>query len=571
MLAAVSAGTEPTIARRLGAITSPLRGAGASIAILRRELVVTLRGWRAAFVVALMCALATYLLLAFWPPPGTDLREIGDAPVKIVLAVSLVLLGASYVALPGLAANAILGERQQQTFDLLKLSLIPPFWVVFAKLMNCVGFFALMLAATIPILAASFYLVGVDIQQFGAIMLMLIVHAFACSAAGLAASAYARRPFSAIVLSYFLLAVCSGIPTALANEYLHMVQQKTAFLACPGAAILSMLFGVTSLAEFLYAIPIQLALFAFFFCITMVLVRRPERVVREDQSTIIDDPAELDARRKQFPFYLIDPLRRRPDIPDGKNPMRIKELRWGLLGRETRMVRVCYMTMTIMFFFSIFSAEMVHYWVMVQFAMLLMFAPAFVASAVSKEYEQGNMDLLRITLLDGRDLMQGKFWAAALSLVPFLTGLFLGGLPMFIYHLFVMKNESINRASIVLQFYPMLLSFTGLVLACGLFFSVLYRRTVAATVSSYATLGLVLFAAPGWLLFAPNSTVESIELAAFFTPIGFVLMYPNEIGGGFALADGSRIALQWCILISVSLVLLRLSEVIFVRTRMKDR
>ncbi len=572
MHAVVSDQTSHPTRRRLQPIYAPWEGAVASLAILRRELVVTLRGWRSALVVTFTCALATYLLLYFWPLEGTDLREIGMAPVKILTAVSLVLLGGAYVALPGLAANAILAERQQQTFDILKLTLVPPSWIVFAKLMNCVGYFLLLLVATVPILSSSFFLVGIDTQQFLAIVVMLIAHALACSAAGLAVSAFARRPITAIALSYCIIALISGLPTGIANDNLHVFEDKLAIMACPVAAIGSLMFNEIGLGDFYLAIPIQLGLFLFFFLVAMYLVRRPERVAQEDQSKILDDPAQLAARRKQFPFYLIDPLRRRPNIPDGKNPMRIKELRWGMLGRETRMIRLCYVTASVMFFYSIFTVESVDYWVMAQMTVLLFLAPAFVASAVSKEYEQGNMDLLRMTLLDGRELMQGKLWAAALSLAPFLIGLLIGGVPMVIFHTFFVQDGS---QAIVLQFYPMLFSFTFFVLTLGMLFSVLYRRTVAATVSSYAVLSLILFAVPMWLNVVSAAieipSVETYKLAAFFTPLGFVIKLPGYGGGYFVSQDWGRIALQWCILVSMALIALRAAEIIFVRRRMQDR
>ncbi len=552
-------------------ITPPWQGSVASLAILRRELVVTLRGGRSAILVTLTCALATYLLLQFWPPDGTDLREIGKAPARILLAVSLVLLGASYIALPGLAANAILAERQQQTFDTLKLTLIPPFWVVFAKLMNCAGFFLLLLVAAVPILAASFFLLGIDIQQFVAIVALLFMHALACSAAGLAASAFARRPLTAIALSYMLVALISGLPTAIANESMKVFDDEFAIITCPVAAITSILDNDIDLAEFYAALPIQLGLFLFIFAIAIYFVRRPERVVQEEQVQLVDDAAQLAARRKQFPFYLIDPLRRRPNIPDGKNPMRIKELRWGLLGRESRMIRICYATATLMFFFSIFSAEHVEWWVVAQFVIVLMFAPAFVASAVSKEFEQGNMDLLRLTLLDGRALMQGKFWAATLSLSPLLIGLLLGGIPMIIYHFLYTRDGSHNRTTIILQFYPMLLTFILLVLAFGMFFSVVYRRTVSATVTSYAILGLIVFAVPAFIRIMPLVIYESTERIAFFTPLGFVTPFPDPWTRGFILSDGGKIALQWCILVSMALIAFRAAEILFIRKRMQDR
>jgi len=546
-------------------------GVGASMAILRRESLGTLRGWRAGIAAILTCALATYLLLDQWPPPETDIRRIEGTPVRILTLISWVLLGAGYIALPGLASNAILGERQQQTFDLLKLSLIPSMWIVIAKLLNCVCYFLLLVAAVIPIIAATFYLVGLDIRQFVSILALLVLHAVVCSAAGLAASAFCKRPFSAILLAYLLVAIISGAPAVLAFDDVSRGSFGPASLMCPAIAILSVLQSDITSTEYMYAVAFQPILFIVFFVLTILLVRRPERVAQEDDAKILDDPAILVARRKQFPFYLIDPLRRRPDIPDGKNPMRIKELRWGLLGREARMIRIWYVTTTIMFFTGIFMFTEVPYWVMLQFGALVMIAPAFIASAVSKEFEEGNMDLMRLTLLDGRELLSGKLWAGALSLSPFLLGLLFGSIPMFIYHVIMGGDLLFVGASTVLRFYPTFLSFSMFVLATGLLCSVICRRTVTATLASYFVASVVILAAPLTMLLMRSDTNDAALLGAFLTPVGFVLKNPDRQLGEFALADGSLIVLQWFVLISLSLIAIRIAELIFVHGRMQDR
>jgi hypothetical protein len=568
--AAVTSGF--STARSVRVIRQSWQDAGASLAILRRELIVTLRGSRSAIMVAATCAIATYWLLSLWPPPNTDLRAIGRIPAEMLGAVSIVLLGATYISLPALAANAILGERRQQTIELLKLALIPPFWIVSAKLMNCVGFCLLLIAAVIPVIATSFYLVGIDIYQFLSIILIVVIHAFACSAAGLAVSSICKKAFSSITLSYMLVVLISGIPFVVLGEISTalgpLVSYETILLLCPANLIMALLDAGVTGTTFWAAIGIQLFLFVSFFLFTLMMVRRPERVAHADESEILDEPDQLDARRKHFPFYLIDPLRRRPDIPDGTNPMRVKELRWGMLGRETRMIRVCYVTTVIVFFTSIFLTFQVPYWVMLQFGALVMLAPAFIATAVSKEFEEENMDLMRMTLLKGPELLIGKLWAAVLSLTPFLIGIFIGGLPMLIAHVIVMDQPSIARMFVVLWFYPLFLSFVMFVLAAGLLSSVLWRRTVPATVCSYMIAAGILVTSPLVLALLRVETEESVAFGLFWTPLGFVTIYGI---GAVTVTDGGRIALQCCVLISIALITLRMAEVLFVRTRMQDR
>jgi hypothetical protein len=156
-------------------------------------------------------------------------------------------------------------------------------------------------------------------------------------------------------------------------------------------------------------------------------------------------------------------------------------------------------------------------------------------------------------------------------LAPFLIGLFIGGLPMLIAHLFVFNDSQLGRPGIVLWSYPMLLTFTGVVLAVGLLSSVLWRRTVAATVSSYLVAAGVLLAAPLMLLLLRPETEDTVRNGLFWTPLGYVVPYTIARGNVIQIEDSSQIALQCCVLACIALLTVRIAEIYFVRWRMQDR
>lgn len=103
---------------------------------------------------------------------------------------------------PALAAGAISGERERQTFDVLLVSRVSAFGIVWGKLIASLAYLLLIILTALPLFAAVFLFGGIDIEQFALTHLITIVTALEIGAVSLFFSALFRRSLPATVTSY---------------------------------------------------------------------------------------------------------------------------------------------------------------------------------------------------------------------------------------------------------------------------------------------------------------------------------------------------------------------------------
>jgi ABC-type transport system involved in multi-copper enzyme maturation permease subunit len=273
------------------------------------------------------------------------------------------------------------------------------------------------------------------------------------------------------------------------------------------------------------------------FFLALRILRRPPKPAKVETRKPIDDVALLEARRKKFPFYLIDPLRRKESIEDLQNPMLVKELRWGTMGRATTLIRVFYTSFIVfliacafVLFNTMSATTQMDYnlailtLMMIQMCLIVTIAPTLVANALTKEHEIGNMDMLRLTLLSPREIVLGKLLAGAVCLSPLLLASFLSGLPLLFVALFFP-----GAFAVLFTGYITLLVCALVSLSLGLLASLLTRRTGASIVLSYflsilifGGLALLCFAVGQWLLPPPSSRATTTEAAIFSASFRFL-------------------------------------------------
>lgn len=129
--------------------------------------------------------------------------------------VGIELLLASFIT-PAVTASAISGERERQTLDLLRTTLLPPHSLVLGKLTAALVFVLLLLVAGLPLQSLSFLLGGVAPEEIMIASVLLIATAFLYGAAGIFFSTLMRRTLGATVLTYaFALLTLLGLPMVL--------------------------------------------------------------------------------------------------------------------------------------------------------------------------------------------------------------------------------------------------------------------------------------------------------------------------------------------------------------------
>lgn len=123
---------------------------------------------------------------------------------------------------PALAAGSISGERERQTFDVLLVSRVSAFGIVWGKLIASLAYLLLIILTALPLFAAVFLFGGIDFEQFVLAHLITIVTALEIGAMSLFFSALFRRSLPSTVTSY-AAAFTAVIGTAIAGFLLSYI------------------------------------------------------------------------------------------------------------------------------------------------------------------------------------------------------------------------------------------------------------------------------------------------------------------------------------------------------------
>lgn len=411
------------------------------LAIVKREFLSGLRNAKPfLFLMVLMLVMIGGLVFMLSVILDQVMRyggAIGGGEVRMLfMTFSYGLYFSAILLVPPMAGVSICIEKQQDSYDLLRMTYIRPFSLAMAKLLNVLGIYALVTIATFPIIGVFFFLVGIDWTQFVQSFLVIMASALSCAVIGLLCSAWFYRTLPAIITTYIIGFLLHGgilLLFALLMETLwrytwvyqlfNIVDEKYILALCPVATLAMIGQGYYSMTATAIALVYHGAIVAIGLKLTLVILNRPARPMKIDAERPIDDQAQLKARRKQFPYYLLDPRRRRPMIPDGKNPVFSKELQTGLLGRGTFIVRIFYSFTIFCILVSVFYLEASDFrirnygpfagWpVFIDTIFILIVTPTLIATALAKEHEWGNLDMLRMTLLDPGQIVSGKFRTA---------------------------------------------------------------------------------------------------------------------------------------------------------------
>jgi hypothetical protein len=147
---------------------------------------------------------------------------------------------------------------------------------------------------------------------------------------------------------------------------------------------------------------------------------------------VIDDPEVLRRRRDRFPYYLIDPRRRRPPIKDWQNPMTRKDSQTLLVGHKTRIIRIGYGAAALGVFLGA-AYQPDRAWPFVAILFLCGAAAGAMAAvlAVHADRQGPQMDLLKTSCLSPDLFLRAKIlvpfrFAAVMEFVLLVLALYVG-------------------------------------------------------------------------------------------------------------------------------------------------
>jgi ABC-type transport system involved in multi-copper enzyme maturation permease subunit len=121
---------------------------------------------------------------------------------QLFLYLVIFQMGLIAFVTPALTAGAISGERERQTIDLLFVTRIPPFSIVWGKLIASMSFVVLLLLLSVPIFSLVFLFGGIELDQVLTSFLVTLVAALTLGLVGIAFSAILPRTLPSTVAAY---------------------------------------------------------------------------------------------------------------------------------------------------------------------------------------------------------------------------------------------------------------------------------------------------------------------------------------------------------------------------------
>lgn len=194
--------------------------------ILTREIRTRMRGARAFWILFTYVAILAIILFIFYFSWWNSVRDtfagggmsgassVGKMFYFTLFTVQAILVG---IITPSLTAGGISIEKEQRTFELLTVSLLPRRSIVLGKLISAVAFTALLLTASLPLVSLSFLVGGVAPSEVASAYSLLLFSAFLYGTVGLACSSVAKNTTSSTVMTYgaILLIFFTTLPLSL--------------------------------------------------------------------------------------------------------------------------------------------------------------------------------------------------------------------------------------------------------------------------------------------------------------------------------------------------------------------
>jgi ABC-2 type transport system permease protein len=175
-----------------------------------KELTARMRGWRAPVIISIYLFLMSILIGLIYLGFSSSTTQIGSTNINqtigktvfgVVFAMELMMV--CFLS-PAFTAGAISSERERQTYDLLRTTLLPARSLVSGKLISALIFVFLLLIIGFPVQSLAFLFGGVTIQEVLISFLILMITALTYSVVGLFISSFMKNTLASTVVSYVL-------------------------------------------------------------------------------------------------------------------------------------------------------------------------------------------------------------------------------------------------------------------------------------------------------------------------------------------------------------------------------
>ena len=474
--------------------------------ILRRELFSRLRSPKTFLAILLVAVSSSALVLLRWPTDSTiDLLSQGSLqvfrPVAFALAVAVMLL------IPAFPAVALVSERRNGTLALLLNSPTTPLQIYLGKFAGNVLLAAVIFSVSLPALAACFAMGGISlVDHIGPLVLVLFAMAVQYTAVGLWVSALVNstdaslRWTYAVVLALAVLSVgptifvgkLTGIKSLLAH-WMTAISPISALQDITGTQAQASEIGISaSWPDFLAASLVITVLLA-----VVTLRKLDPRLLERARPTgkVVGGPLQSKPQSWMRRIsYLVDPNRRKGNIPWWLNPVMVKEFRTRKFGRLHWLIRLVAVSGIFSLLLTVVAATGTVSWgveriaptmVLLQVALLLFLGPCLGANLIASEVESGGWELLLASPISPIRILIGKLMSTIWTLLLML----LATLPGYLVMGYIQPALSGQVGNVLISLVVSIFMVTTMS-AC---ISAFCQTTAVATATSYSVL-LALFA-----------------------------------------------------------------------------
>lgn len=510
--------------------------------ILRREFQAHCRNRRSLLFVVVLLGLLSAVLLLLWPRSGIFSETSGNEIFSVFLGGNLLLM---ILMTPGFTSTCITSERERGSFDLLFTSLLTPGEILTGKLAASLGMAFLLLLVSLPVTAVCALSGGISLPTLARACAVIAAATLVYGLLGLAASAICRRGYTALVLTYIGIIILAGatwLPAALLTQFpalspalraIRAMSPFEALFALNYAERYSLAVGGAATAETVFRTYLagMGGLGVLFFAVFSFFIFKPLRSRPPKPAEHYDDTKTAIRRKLGFPFYLIDPLRRRNPIRRGQNPVFVAEMRSKLFGNPKFIIRGLAVCMSLSLGLLILIANQYGTFldadklrvaaIIFQLGVLAFLAPAISSGSITDEIASGTLLLLRLTPLSATRVVLGKLEASFLYVLIFLVS----SLPVLGALAYLESTAAYWRLG---AWLAVLVLSTVVLTAAGLTASALCRNTAAATAASYLFACTLCLAPLGVFLLGSRVSPEMQTWILTLNPVAAALQITSD-------------------------------------------
>lgn len=221
--------------------------------MVMKEMRSVMRGARAFIIITiylvLLGGLVSLIYLTFASSndvstTSTIIQGLGKTVFGAVIGVQMMLV--CFLS-PALTAGAIAAERERQTYDLLRTTLLSGRSLVEGKLVSALLFLFMLLLAGLPVQSMAFLFGGISIEEILVGFLIVVVTAVLFSAIGLFVSSFTKTTLISTVVSYILaILFLSGtvVLLAIAATLVGVIESSTTLTAVQENTLLTIMFTI---------------------------------------------------------------------------------------------------------------------------------------------------------------------------------------------------------------------------------------------------------------------------------------------------------------------------------------